>query len=330
MHRTVSILVSNTYKSLKPRLSFAVTKQYQLEQATLKGKQFFFMDTPGFDEGSEVLLYNEIIRAIRDFDRRAQVTGILHISRINPARLEKWDAKLLVFLLAICGRHYLPRVTFVTTHWTAHHNQEKTAYNEHLRKLRAKWEDVTESVVNTYQHGRASADGAEDSEFLKWYEAREQIAFYAQVMICSRYGQGTLQNPQIVNELATGVDPLATMAAECLGISSSKPSSGTTNQTSGTGSTEHERGKADARTSERQSDNPQSGPSTNHQTQWQDSISPQTVETLGNLACKIGSSIFNSFFSGGGSLHGGVTSFPGSSSGFQWGKFRQNPKILRP
>lgn len=286
------------------------------------------MDTPGFDEGSEQLLYSEILRAIKGFEGKARVAGVLHVSRINPVRLETWDNKLLDFLQALCGRHYLPQITFVTTYWTAHYEKEKKELNEHLKLLRNKWRENMGSAVSTYQHGRASADGGEDSEFLKWYEAREQIAQFAQVMICSRYGEVTSQTPQLINELAAGSSPEVTSAAKCLGISSSKRSNGTANGTSKTDSAEHEHPEAQASTSDNQSDRAQREPSMGHAPE------SQSDEVWSKAADKLAQYAFNSAFkwltSGGpqsfGSSHGGTSAFSGRSSGFQWGKFEQIPK----
>lgn len=262
-----------------------VTTEYQLELAELDRQRFFFMDTPGFDEGSEKTLFREILRGIQDFQNKARIVGILHVSKITNPRLEKWDLKLLEFVQALCGRPFYPQITFVTTHWTATRDSYKQKYNSILGDRRERLTKVFETSIRTYQHGRGlETSHLDTAEFLDWDESRTEIAQHAKAMIVQRYGDLTAFAPQIVRELGEGVNMYETAAARYLGLS---PPPGTGARTSNPAPGGHDSGSEQAHhgfTSD----------STNSQSQSTPRAAPTSCETNeGPSWDKIATTLFN-------------------------------------
>ncbi|EXJ70048.1 uncharacterized protein A1O5_07121 [Cladophialophora psammophila CBS 110553] len=210
----------------------SITQRVQIVKAVIDKKDFFVMDTPGFDPGSEQKVFLEIVRGIRTIGPFAQIIGLLYLTCINQPRFDQFDRKLVRFIRAFCGDEYLPRITFVTTFWTAAGPRQQTTFNQQLEFLRRNWQkafDGQEPIL--YQHGREyNLDGQDTGRFVDWFENRVQIAQYGKEMIVRRYGErGTPEtctaSPRIVHELNANTPIHDTQAGRLLGMPSASASS---------------------------------------------------------------------------------------------------------
>ncbi|OCK80800.1 hypothetical protein K432DRAFT_451917 [Lepidopterella palustris CBS 459.81] len=113
------------------------TEEIQIE-FTMDERQYFTMDTPGFDMGKEVDTFYKIIRGIQNIRDHIRTWGILYVTKID-SRIETIDEKLLEFIRCFSGKDFVPNITFVTTHWNWHHEKEKMAKNNWLEKRKELW-----------------------------------------------------------------------------------------------------------------------------------------------------------------------------------------------
>ena len=166
------------------------------------------MDTPGFDPGNEQKTFIEIVRGVQATCHFTRITGLLYLTCINQPRFDDFDRKLIRFIRGLCGDEYLPRITFVTTFWTAAGVRQQATFNQRLEYLRRNWQEgFNGQQPNLYQHGREyHSDGLDTGRFVDWFENRDQIAQYGKNMIARRYGGRTapkncITTPKVVLEV---------------------------------------------------------------------------------------------------------------------------------
>jgi hypothetical protein len=182
------------------------------------------MDTPGFDAEREREAFFEIVRGIEAIHPFARITGLLYVTCINQTRFDDFDRNLIKFIRSFCGDEYLPRITFVTTFWTAVGEKQKTIFNKQLDLLQNKWREGIDEQPKLYQHGREyDTEGLDTGRFLDWFEDRAQIAVHGRGMI-SRHYRGTRLpeprniDPRIVQELNANTPIHLTDAGKLLGL----------------------------------------------------------------------------------------------------------------
>lgn len=215
------------------------TTNIQIEKAVLRGKEYFIMDTPGFDPGNEETTFIEITRGINAVSAFARVIGMLFLNCINQPRFDAFDRKLASFIRTLSGNEFFPRVTFVTTFWTPVNAKQQTAFNQRLASLRQNWQmSASTQEQQSYQHGHVYSEGGEDTgSFLNWFESRDQIAQYAREIIGRRSeGSNAQRNhncyPDIVKELCAGTRLQDTEAGRLLGIAPPNPNPNSNSDTS--------------------------------------------------------------------------------------------------
>ncbi|KAL4963382.1 uncharacterized protein BDV14DRAFT_202008 [Aspergillus stella-maris] len=188
----------------------SVTQTIEVCSTTIRYKKFFIMDTPGFEPGSESeeRVYREIVRGLRVILPFANIAGLLYVSCISQERFDNFDRKLVRFIRGFCGELYIPRVTFVTTFWTAAPGQEES-YKRNLQALQVKWGEGLD------------VDSA---------KLQLQIAQSARSMLLRNYGDSTVIVPQVVRELQDCVPIHETDAGSLLGLL--PPTSSATNKQS--------------------------------------------------------------------------------------------------
>lgn len=177
------------------------------------------MDTPGINTDAEASALTEIARGIDSIRSKARIVGVLYVSRIID-RNEAIDDKLRAFLLSFCGSRFIPRITFVTTHWTAEVEAQRCGYNRNLEELKRRYQsDFVDKGAKFYEHGREFVNAGGSSEFLHWWRQQTEIAMHAKSMIHSWYGiDNEVESPHFVQELESGVSVLQTDAARSLGV----------------------------------------------------------------------------------------------------------------
>ncbi|KAL3453189.1 hypothetical protein BJX65DRAFT_302106 [Aspergillus insuetus] len=210
---------------------YLVTQTFELCKTTIGNKPHYIMDTPGFDPYAEETTFREIACGISSIRPFARITGLLYLTPITQQRFDKFDRKLVQFILALCGAEYIPRVTFVTTFWTG----APPSYNKYLEGLKEKWEEIVHveggTDLTTYQHGRVyNAAGQDTRTNIDWFNDRARIARFGKEMVVRNYGQPSSISsktlvPRIVRELDDGVPLPETAAGRLLGMSSSPSSS---------------------------------------------------------------------------------------------------------
>jgi hypothetical protein len=188
------------------------------------------MDTPGFDPENEQAIFLEIVRGIQTICPFARITGLLYLTCINQPRFDDFDRKLIRFIRVLCGDEYLPRITFVTTFWTAAGARQQAKFNQQLESLRRNWHDGFDGQqLSLYQHGQDyNADGLHTGCFVDWFENRDQVAQHGRDMIARCYGGPTalghcIPSPKIVQELDTNTTINDTDAGKLLGLAPASP-----------------------------------------------------------------------------------------------------------
>ena len=208
-----------------------VTEKCQIAKALVGAQKYFIMDTPGFDPENEQKTFIEIVRGIEAVAIFARFAGILYLSCINQPRFDDFDRKLVNFVHALSGDEYRPRLTFVTTFWTAAGSNQQASFNNRLEMLKSQWlTDGDEHPPQLYQHGRQyDPDGTDTKRFLDWFESRDQIARHGKDMIARHYGsstEGETDNitPRIGIELKARTPLHSTTAGMLLGLTRPNPS----------------------------------------------------------------------------------------------------------
>ncbi|KAL4793226.1 hypothetical protein BDV19DRAFT_367215 [Aspergillus venezuelensis] len=203
----------------------SVTKTIQLCRATINEKPYFIMDTPGFDPSAEEQTFREIIRGVTSIRPFARITGFLYLTCIPQERFDDFDRKLIQFVRGLSGPQYIPRITFVTTFWTATPGQA-ASYSQRLVSLRRTWEDgVGVRGLKTYQHGwEYNSTGVENQgEIIDWYTDRNQIARHAREMVARNYSSPSMVASKVEEELDAHVSTHQTDAWRFLGLPTPAP-----------------------------------------------------------------------------------------------------------
>lgn len=182
------------------------------------------MDTPGFDPNSEDATFREIISGVRSIRPFARITGLLYLTCIPQVTFDDFDRKLIQLIRALSGPQFAPRVTFITTFWTATPGQA-ASYNHRLASLRRKWEDgVGARGFKTYQHGwEYNAFGGDIGVIIDWYINREEIARHAKEMVARNYSTPSIFALRIEEEMVANVPIHETDAGKLLGLPAPTP-----------------------------------------------------------------------------------------------------------
>ncbi|KAL4993165.1 hypothetical protein BDV10DRAFT_190233 [Aspergillus recurvatus] len=198
--------------------SDSATRTMELGKAIIKGKPYFIMDTPGFDPAAEEKTFSEIVRGVESIRPFARITGFLYLTCISQ-RSDDFDRKLIQLIRALGGTEYIPRVTFITTFWTATPGQA-ASYSQRLMSLQRIWKDgVGVQDLKTYQHGREyNAAGEDTGSIIDWYIDRAQIARHAKEMVARNYGNPSIVASKIERELHANVPIHETDAGKLLGL----------------------------------------------------------------------------------------------------------------
>ncbi|KAL5051140.1 hypothetical protein BDW71DRAFT_215150 [Aspergillus fruticulosus] len=200
----------------------SVTKTTELCKASINAKPYFIMDTPGFDPTAEEKTFIEIVRGLESIRPFARITGFLYLTCIPQARFDEFDRKLIKFIRALGGADYIPRVTFITTFWTATPGQA-ASYSQQLVFLQRTWEEgVGVQNLKMYQHGREyNAAGEDTGSVIDWFTNREQIARHAKEMVARNYGGPSIVTSKIERELRANVPIHETYAGRLFGLPAS-------------------------------------------------------------------------------------------------------------
>ncbi|KAE8392571.1 hypothetical protein BDV23DRAFT_192522 [Aspergillus alliaceus] len=208
----------------------SVTQEAEIAKAVIEGREYFIMDTPGFDAENKNT-YFEIIRGIQSIRHVSRITGLLYLTCINQSRFEDIDRNLIRFIYALCGEEYIPRVTFITTFWTVASVQQGETFNRQLGALQREWEQgVRTQHLSLYQHGREyNANGLDMGRIINWFANRDQVARHAKEMIHRNYRHtaSEFHPPRIVRELDANIPMSETEAGRLLGLSSTSASEST-------------------------------------------------------------------------------------------------------
>lgn len=203
-----------------------VTLNFELEPIEISGRQFYIIDTPGFDAGNEQTVFREIIQGTEAVRTHAKIVGVMVVTRINDSRDEAADKKLFDFVAKLCGPAYAAQITVVTNFWSAPEPEDKTEFEERLEKCLPRWRAVLGEELKEYRHGRRYNSFGEDAnECLKWRGNSEDIKTYAKAMVHRHYGGDNPRDPVIIQELSESRSPAETTAGMFLGMEPSPQSS---------------------------------------------------------------------------------------------------------
>lgn len=84
------------------------------------GREVVLLDTPGFDNADipDIEVLARLVEYLKDLSREDNyLAGIIYLHRITDVRMTHSAAANIQLLGALCGEHFLPKVTLVTSMW---------------------------------------------------------------------------------------------------------------------------------------------------------------------------------------------------------------------
>ncbi|CZR66544.1 uncharacterized protein PAC_16445 [Phialocephala subalpina] len=191
-------IVSNSEDAL-------VTAECQLAEYDTDGRSIYFIDTPGLeDDRSACDTFSTILVFLDRIRPHISLLGVWYVVDNSVTRDVEFDLKLVEWLVALCGVHYHPYVTIVTTHWGCTHPQDFQRLQERLDERKMKWTRIWSEKVDTYQHGKIYEDGGvetSDVPTLSWYDDQDTLRANARDLVYRRCQGVPPVQPRIIQEL---------------------------------------------------------------------------------------------------------------------------------
>jgi hypothetical protein len=179
----------------------------QIASGIIGKREYFFTDTPGFDdEHSSLGVCLKIVRMIDEIRTHIDLVGVWYVVD-NTASRNPWiEAKFVDWLVAFCGEDYFPHITFVTTHWNCIDDQQFAQCQHKLEQRKITWETFISKGAETYQHGKVYTEGVETSVVptLSWYRDKDVLRTNARDMVQRRCSGPVAASTQAIRELSEG------------------------------------------------------------------------------------------------------------------------------
>ena len=179
-----------------------VTSTCEIAKTSISAREYFFVDTPGFDDDDGAWdVFLKIMDCVDVIRENAIFVGVWYVIDNRLPRHTKFEAKLHDWLAAFCGEHFFPNITFVTTHWGCTDSRDLGEYNKRLANRKERWKPFLDKGAKTYQHGKLYFNGEETDQTLSWHNSKEELCAQAKQMVsrhCQHLPSGM---PQIIQEL---------------------------------------------------------------------------------------------------------------------------------
>jgi GTP-binding protein EngB required for normal cell division len=192
-----------------------VTTTCEILRKSINGTEYFFIDTPGFDDDSSAMrTFIKIAVLFHKIQQSAVLVGLWYVVD-NTKRHTAIDNLTLNWLREFCGEPFLPNVTIVMTHWSTCLSLQELEHRSEQRM--EKLGDLLRSGAVVYKHGRVYRNDLETIEIIPWNEGgRAELIRQARDMIvrCSRGFAAT--TPRIIEELRNRVEIQNTAAGRVL------------------------------------------------------------------------------------------------------------------
>ncbi|KAK0611712.1 hypothetical protein B0T14DRAFT_500755 [Immersiella caudata] len=118
------------------------TSECKTYDATLSGKVYRIIDTPGFDDSprANLSVLKDIAAELSRMNKqRLTVGGVIYFHRITDLRLTGSARINIEIFERICGAQFLPRSVFVTSMWNMIDNLDRAKYEKLDASLRQKY-----------------------------------------------------------------------------------------------------------------------------------------------------------------------------------------------
>lgn len=184
-----------------------VTTKCEIREASVGGRSYFVIDTPGFDDERGAwdtsIHITEIVNAIRTLG--ATIAGIWYVIDNSRPRDEEIHAKLRNWLVEFCGSDFFPYLTFITTFWDYTDAQHGVVLNSRLAERQELWREFLDGGAKTYQHGKVYDElGEKTTERLSWYGHKDALVSQAKAMLSRVCLDSPTVQPKVVRELWGG------------------------------------------------------------------------------------------------------------------------------
>lgn len=198
--------------------------------AIVHGKQYLFVDTPGFgaaDLANETV-FEDIINFLKVIGPFVSIVGVMFVFSVRKDRLTQGEMKTIRWLQCFCGPEFFQNITLVMTQWDRVTEDDMDQARENVKKLIA---GPFSPILNPplgivggsiYHHGILDEHGSDKWIPLSKKSNRETRVHRAGSLIRQRYE--TVETPaklQIQVEMDRHWKQDETEAAKCLFASSS-------------------------------------------------------------------------------------------------------------
>ncbi|EED11934.1 hypothetical protein TSTA_000120 [Talaromyces stipitatus ATCC 10500] len=206
------------------------TLGYQVLPAIIHGKQYLFVDTPGFGaadlQNREV--YEDIMSCVCTLGQWVTVAGIMFVHDARQQRLTQSEMTTIRWLECFCGPQFFQNVTIVQTQWDRITEDDVDQARDIAEELQTSaFKDILfpKHVRGgcVYNHGVRVGNGSDWDIFSRKRnpaERSQMAADFVQYQYERCDGVGRLQ---VLEELAQGWGPYETEAAKTLFNASSTP-----------------------------------------------------------------------------------------------------------
>jgi GTP-binding protein EngB required for normal cell division len=192
-----------------------VTTTCEILRKSINGTEYFFIDTPGFDDDlSAMRTFSKIAVLFHTIQHSAVLVGLWYVVD-NTKRYTAIDNLTLDWLREFCGEPFLPNVTIVMTHWSTCMSLQELEHRSEQRM--EKLGDLLRSGAVVYKHGRVYRNDLETIEIIPWNESgRAELIRQARDIIVRRSRGFTATRPRIIEELRNRIEIQNTAAGRVL------------------------------------------------------------------------------------------------------------------
>ncbi|EAW17752.1 uncharacterized protein NFIA_076840 [Aspergillus fischeri NRRL 181] len=199
------------------------TLGYQVLPAIVHGKQYLFVDTPGF--GAEDLkdkdVYEDIMSCVCTLGQWVTIAGIMFVHDVRSQRLTFSEMRTIRWLQCFCGPQFFRNVTIVQTQWDRITEDDMDQVRDIANELEfSAFDDVLfpKHVKGgcVYNHG-VRLENKSEWVTLSRKKKRQERSRMAADFILNQYGRcGKVARLQVLEELAQGWGLYETEAAKSL------------------------------------------------------------------------------------------------------------------
>ncbi|KAJ5219642.1 P-loop containing nucleoside triphosphate hydrolase protein [Penicillium chermesinum] len=198
---------------------------HQVVPAIVHGKQYIFVDTPGYGAADldDKVVYDDIMGCVYALGPWVNTVGVLFVHDMCKIRLTAGEMKTIQWLQCFCGPRFFHNITIVLTQWDRIHQDElEEAYQIGEEFKRDAFHSIlhpSHGVIGgrVYNHGLITGSSSADLKALSRKKFLDDRRVMAANFVRDYYGH--VQNVpklQVKTELDLGWSLYEIQAAKCL------------------------------------------------------------------------------------------------------------------